>query len=216
MKWWEIQGVPKPIYVGIKEKRSSLSFLLFIIGAFILFLLQLLDVLFRELTFILITLLLLTQGIQTFFTGFYKVLTHSTIGFIKQLLTTLNGLILVWSVPSKYVPVAAKVVGGAYIYVFGYKGEVYIVYGYPIVHGKIEKPRKRLQVLRITDYMGIVEKIVINGKEHRVKRIEVVAPYPEIPRIWYRMIIRGFMFKSSETQPSIIKDIIVNKQKIKH
>ncbi len=208
MDWWVIEDVPKPIYIGIRRKRGKWAIISFIIGVFILFILQFIDVFFRELAFILITLLLITQGVQSFLAGFFRSASSSDIAFTKQVLKLLNGEVMVWSIPSSYILVAARLANLSYLYLYIMRGQLYMIYGYPIVHGKIEKPRNRLKIVEVEDYVGIVESIKIGSREYRVKRIDLIAPNPESPKIWYRLKIRGYLFKASEIDPSIVRKLL--------
>ncbi len=208
MEWWVIEGVPKPVYVYKGRDRGRVLAITALISLVALLIVQSLGELLHGPAFIIIILCIIAQFIASLGSSLQRTVTSSDIAYAKQLLRVLDGRVRVWSIPSPYIVVAAQLENTAYLYLYLYKGQLYMIYGRPIVYGRIVKPSKKVKVLKIEDYMGLVETISVSRREYRVKRLDVIAPNPGSPMIWYQMRIRGYLFKTTDIEPSIIDKLV--------
>jgi len=199
-EWWENIGVPKPVFVAKTRKYSVLSIVSSTVAIVLVLIVFLATAFSPEISMFIAGILLLTQGL----TAFVKLLTPAPgeleLEFARNLLKGLNGKILAWSIPSKDVLIACKLVNGIHLYYFitrFKKGQVLV--GRPVVFSKIvKKPKLRIHEIRT----------IRSGKGIEISRFDVSLPRPDNPRIWCRTIFRGILLSQKKTSVKQLLDII--------
>ncbi len=193
--WWFIERVPRPVYVNIKPRKRGVRFFIAIMITFVLMMIaQVVNVLSPELAILITGFIVFSQLSIGFIKGYFRGLSPSDITLIQNILRELDGKIITWSVPSYHIPVAARLVNGNYLYLFISKGKLHAIIAKPVVHAKIYKPMKKQRLIKLEHIGRYRDKI-------HVYRIDIILPFPDNPRIWYRMIIRGTVINVTTMTP---------------
>lgn len=197
--WWIIQNVPKPVYVGLRRKPRFAGIIGLIVFIVLIILSQFISVVSPTLAAVL-SFLAIFGGIVAGLIGrIFGSLREQDIAFIRELLKAIGRKMILWSIPSNYVPVAIRLDNGVYVYIIYIRGKSIALIGRPITHGKvymgIEKPR----IYRIKE--------IVSAGKARYYNIDALLPYPDNPRIWYRMMLRGFIENIGRLEPRRIIDL---------
>lgn len=185
-KWWRIAGAPKPVYVYPSDSgRGKFKLVFIIVSATMILLAYFIEVFSSEIAFLLMSLLIFSQVFEVIYSLYRKTPGKTEESLAINLVKTLSRKIIAWSIPTKYIVASIKLSEGILVYIYMDKGSSYIL------------------AIKPTLFMGVI----LNKKYHTIKLmkpkkmrysrfndlIEVIAPNPENPRIWYRIVGRGFV-----------------------
>ncbi len=199
LEWWVIKDVPKPVYIGLKKRSSFMGLLGLITFLLLIILSQFVSIVSPYLAAVLSFLAIFGGIIAGVIGRFFEGLRQQDIVFIRELLKFLGNRIIVWSIPCNHVPAAIRLSNGVYVYVLYIRGKPYTLIGRPIAHGKV--------------YMGSYKPKIYSVKEITVAgktmyyNIDALLPYPDNPRIWYRMLLRGYIKGIGGLQPRLVYEL---------
>ncbi len=193
MEWWKAKGLPRPVYIGLRRSSRIASLIGLIVFLVLIMLSQVVSVFSPSIAAVLSFLAIFGGIIAGVIGRFFGNLREQDTVFIMELVRTAKPKLILWSIPSNYVPAALKLTNGVYIYLAYVRGRPLVVIGRPITHGKVFMDIRKPRIHR-------VEPVMIHGKKV-YDRIDAVLPYPDNPRIWYRMLLRGFILGLSRVHP---------------
>ncbi len=183
-KWWIIEGVKHPTYIGLKEPRKTISSLLYIVYALVilsLFILESMDVLPIGTTLSFVTSSVLLDVI--FKVVSKKKLTRIDAMYIRGLLKTLDGKIIRWSIPSHTIPVVGVLDNGVNLLLFydNARGLVILLF----------KPLIYYRVLYGKPQVKYKWKIIVKDSEFRKGLLQLTYPHTDIRSINYIAIVKS-------------------------
>ncbi len=136
-KWWVVEGVRNPAYIGLRdESRRFYGYILLIIMSIVLsiLVLEIVKILPPGMTFIAFTLMFFIEFLLKI-TGFSsRKISHTDKLFIHNLLKTLGKKIIRWSIPSNNIPLIAVLDNGVYIVLFYRSNRFNMLLFKPIIH----------------------------------------------------------------------------------
>ncbi len=200
-KWWIIEGAPKPVYVYSSKDSRRRHMVFVLISVVVLVLIYLIDVFSSELAVLMLSLLVLGQIIDGIVSFYRRAPGEIEKAVVRNLVKLLGKRVVVWSIPTRYIVAAIRIRGGVFTYVFIDKGKAMILVIKPVV------------------FMGIVVKKYVTVKVKKTKfkhgkaveeRIEAIAPYPENPRMWYKIVGKGVVVDASKADLNDIVSIANN------
>jgi len=198
-EWWIIQNVPKPVYIGLKKKSRFAGIIGLIVFLILIILSQFVSVVSPTIAAVLSFLAIFGGIIAGLISRLFGSLREQDIAFIRELLKILSKRMVLWSIPSNYVPVAIRLTNGVYVYIIYIRGKLVVLIGRPITHGKVYLGIEKPKIYRLKE-------VVLAGKT-RYFNIDALLPYPDNPKIWYRMILRGFIKSIGRLEPKTIIDL---------
>ena len=198
-EWWIIQNVPKPVYIGLKKRSRFAGIIGLIVFLILIILSQFVSVVSPTIAAVLSFLAIFGGIIAGLISRLFGSLREQDIAFIRELLKILSKRMVLWSIPSNYVPVAIRLTNGVYVYIIYIRGKLVVLIGRPITHGKVYLGIEKPKIYRLKE-------VVLAGKT-RYFNIDALLPYPDNPKIWYRMILRGFIKSIGRLEPKTIIDL---------
>ena len=198
-EWWIIQNVPKPVYIGLKKRSRFAGIIGLIVFLILIILSQFVSVVSPTIATVLSFLAIFGGIIAGLISRLFGSLREQDIAFIRELLKILSKRMVLWSIPSNYVPVAIRLTNGVYVYIIYIRGKLVVLIGRPITHGKVYLGIEKPKIYRLKE-------VVLAGKT-RYFNIDALLPYPDNPKIWYRMILRGFIKSIGRLEPKTIIDL---------
>jgi len=198
-EWWIIQNVPKPVYVGLKRKSRFAGIIGLIVFLILIILSQFVSVVSPTIAAVLSFLAIFGGIIAGLISRLFGSLREQDIAFVRELLKVLSKRMVLWSIPSNYVPVAIRLNNGVYVYIIYTRGKLVVLIGRPITHGKVYLGIEKPKIYRLKE-------VVLAGKT-RYFNIDALLPYPDNPKIWYRMMLRGFIKSVGKLEPKTIIDL---------
>ena len=199
VEWWIIRNVPKPVYVGLKRKSRLAGIIGLIVFLILIILSQFISVVSPTLAAVLSFLAIFGGIIAGLISRLFGSLREQDIAFIRELLKILSKRIVLWSIPSNYVPVAIRLTNGVYVYIIYIRGKSVALIGRPITHGKVYLNIEKPKIYKLKE--------VVSAGKTRYLNIDALLPYPDNPRIWYRMMLRGFIKNISRLEPKTIIEL---------
>lgn len=200
-EWWVIEGVPRPIYVygeGVYKRRHTVFIIVSVIG---LVMAYFINVFSSELALLALTILIFSQIIEGVISFYKRSPGKIEESIVRNLVKLLGNKIIVWSIPTRYIISAIKIRGGVLIYTFMDKGRVMILVIKPSVF--IGIVARKYDIVRV--------KKVRKACKEVVEEIEAIAPCPDNPRIWYKIVGRGVVVDASKTD---LEEIISTTNKL--
>jgi hypothetical protein len=164
-KWWNIRNVKPPVYIGIREKHSRYGGLLFVIYAFIilaLYILESIDIVPQGTALSTATS---TMIFDVIYRGLIRRKTSAlNIAFLKRLLETLDGRLIRWCIPSNTIPVTGVLDNGVYIVVYtdSSRNKLFIALFKPLINYRVYpgKPVFKYKWIRRTERESITSGLV--------------------------------------------------------
>ncbi len=145
-KWWIIEGVRSPTYINLEDERGRVRrtvYILYVLVIVALFLMESANILPLGITLLSITFSIVLEVVLRVLGITTRPLMKTDIMFIKNLLKTLNGRLVKWSIPARYVPVVSILDNGVHV-IIHYKGAgpIILVFKPLMYYGVISsKPR---------------------------------------------------------------------------
>ena len=198
-EWWIIQNVPKPVYIGLKRKSRFAGIIGLIVFLILIILSQFISVVSPTIAAVLSFLAIFGGIIAGLISRLFGSLREQDIAFIRELLKVLSKRMVLWSIPSNYVPVAVRLTNGVYVYIIYTRGKSVALIGRPITHGKVYLGIEKPKIYRLKE--------VVSAGKTRYFNIDALLPYPDNPKIWYRMMLRGFIKSIGRLEPKTIIDL---------
>ena len=198
-EWWIIQNVPKPVYIGLKRKSRFAGIIGLIVFLILIILSQFISVVSPTIAAVLSFLAIFGGIIAGLISRLFGSLREQDIAFIRELLKVLSKRIVLWSIPSNYVPVAIRLNNGVYVYVIYTHGKSFVLIGRPITHGKVYLGIEKPKIYKLKE--------VVSAGKTRYFNIDALLPYPDSPKIWYRMMLRGFIKSIGRLEHKTIIDL---------
>jgi len=199
VEWWIIRNVPKPVYVGLKRKPRLAGIIGLIVFLILIILSQFISVVSPTLAAVLSFLAIFGGIIAGLISRLFGSLREQDVAFIRELLKILSKRIVLWSIPSNYVPVAIRLTNGVYVYIIYIRGKSVALIGRPITHGKVYLNIEKPKIYKLKE--------VASAGKTRYLNIDALLPYPDNPRIWYRMMLRGYIKSISRLEPKTIIEL---------
>ncbi|WFO74523.1 hypothetical protein J4526_05405 [Desulfurococcaceae archaeon MEX13E-LK6-19] len=199
-KWWIIEGAPKPVYVYSSKDSRRRHMVFVLISVIVLASIYLIDIFSSELAILMLSLLIFGQIIDGIVSFYKRTPGETEKAVVRNLVKLLGKRVVVWSIPTRYIVAAIRIRGGVFIYVF------------------VDKGRAMILVIKPVMFMGIAVKkhVTIKVKKTKIKhekaeeRIEAIAPYPENPRMWYKIVGKGVLVDASRADLNDIVSIANN------
>ncbi len=171
--WWNIKGVPSPIYVNYKKGKTAYLSLVLAVVFLLVFFLELFQYVPSGLSIVILSLGIILQGVSTLFgiispnTG----LKVTDIRYVESLMRTLNGYVRRWSIPSITIPVAASLSNGLYMYIAKKRGFLKIYLVKPMIYYRVmsSKPVFKIRWVQKAKYEGLIVGIA-----------DLTVPHPEL------------------------------------
>jgi len=198
-EWWIIQNVPKPVYIGLKKRPRLAGIIGLIVFLILIILSQFISVVSPTIAAVLSFLAIFGGVIAGLISRLFGSLREQDIAFIRELLKILSKRMVLWSIPSNYVPVAIRLNNGVYVYVIYTRGKSVVLIGRPITHGKVYLGIEKPKIYKLKE--------VVSAGKTRYFNIDALLPYPDNPKIWYRMMLRGFINSIGRLEPKTIIDL---------
>jgi len=198
-EWWIIQNVPKPVYIGLKRKSRFAGIIGLIVFLILIILSQFISVVSPTIAAVLSFLAIFGGIIAGLISRLFGSLREQDIAFIRELLKVLSKRMVLWSIPSNYVPVAIRLTNGVYVYVIYTSGKSVVIIGRTITHGKVYLGIEKPKIYKLKE--------VVSAGKTRYFNIDALLPYPDNPKIWYRMMLRGFIKNIGRLEPKTIIDL---------
>ena len=198
-EWWIIQNVPKPVYIGLKRKSRFAGIIGLIVFLILIILSQFISVVSPTIAAVLSFLAIFGGIIAGLISRLFGSLREQDIAFIRELLKVLSKRMVLWSIPSNYVPVAVRLTNGVYVYIIYIRGKSVALIGRPITHGKVYLGIEKPKIYKLKE--------VVSAGKTRYFNIDALLPYPDNPKIWYRMMLRGFIKSIGRLEPKTIIDL---------
>lgn len=195
-EWWIIQNVPKPVYIGLKKRPRFAGIIGLIVFLILIILSQFISVVSPTIAAVLSFLAIFGGVIAGLISRLFGSLREQDIAFIRELLKILSKRMVLWSIPSNYVPVAIRLNNGVYVYVIYTRGKSVVLIGRPITHGKVYLGIEKPKIYKLKE--------VVSAGKTRYFNIDALLPYPDNPKIWYRMMLRGFINSIGRLEPKTI------------
>ena len=198
-EWWIIQNVPKPVYIGLKKRSRFAGIIGLIVFLILIILSQFVSVVSPTIAAVLSFLAIFGGVIAGLISRLFGSLREQDIAFIRELLKVLSKRMVLWSIPSNYVPVAIRLTNGVYVYIIYIRGKLVVLIGRPITHGKVYLGIEKPKIYKLKE--------VVSAGKTRYFNIDALLPYPDNPKIWYRMMLRGFINSIGRLEPKTIIDL---------
>ena len=198
-EWWIIQNVPKPVYMGLKKRSRFAGIIGLIVFLILIILSQFVSVVSPTIAAVLSFLAIFGGVIAGLISRLFGSLREQDIAFVRELLKVLSKRMVLWSIPSNYVPVAVRLNNGVYVYIIYTRGKPVALIGRPVTHGKVYLGIEKPKIYKLKE--------VVSAGKTRYFNIDALLPYPDNPRIWYRMILRGYIKNIHGLHPKTISDI---------
>lgn len=189
-KWWVIEGVKNPVYVGLTRKPrgyygvASLVLILLILVAFFL---ESSGFVPSGLSLTIIMTSFLVEFLFRIFGWRRKILSKSDIVYIKNLVKILGKRIVKWCIPSYKIPLVLVLDNNVHLILFYKSYNLNIVLLKPIIYRGVVSGKPRLDL-----------KWKERFRRDRFTRkgvCEIVFPHPEIPNVNYRASAKTIYFE---------------------
>lgn len=202
-KWWVIEGVRQPVYIGLEGRGRGYGVLIVAVFILSLTLGEIAGFLPSGITILVSTILLILEGVLNLLTGYGRLkLGKTDTLYIQNLLKTLSTNISKWSIPSRNTPVVATTNRGVYIVLYYQRGILKTMIFKPVVYYGVKTGKPVTRIKKIKS---------IEGK--KLKDIEfigvadIVFPHPEIKNMNYKVRAKTIVARQ-DINPHEINTII--------